>query len=314
MRSIVGILLILLSFPAEARWYKGNTHVHTNESDGDASPADVVRWYASHGYDFIVITDHDMITRYDLEPGFIAFRGSEITDRLPKRPLHVNAIGIDEPIKPQGGKTAVEVMQRNIDAVLAADGLVTVNHPNFGWALSPEEILQLERFHFLEITSGHPLVNAEGPPSVESTWDALLTKGKRVWGIATDDSHHFRCPPPTSAALPGQAWIVVRAEGLKRATILDAMKRGDFYMSTGVELSDVGPGCVTIVEKGAAKYRTTFIGRGGRVLHETTDLDARYTIRGDEGYVRARVVDSNGLKAWTQPFFNLSRADARDQR
>jgi hypothetical protein len=46
-----------------------------------------------------------------------------------------------------------------------------------------------------------------------------------------------------------------------------------------------------------------FIGRGGRVLAEVSANPYQYDIVGDEGYVRARVRDSNGQMAWTQPVF-----------
>ena len=36
--------------PADARWFKGNTHTHTTESDGDTAPAEVAQWYKRHGY------------------------------------------------------------------------------------------------------------------------------------------------------------------------------------------------------------------------------------------------------------------------
>lgn len=297
---------ILLAFPASGDWFKGNTHVHTLESDGDSPPAEVVRWYRERGFHFIVITDHDKITEIDGGEKFLVIRGEEVTDRLPKKPLHVNALGLAKVVKPQGGATPVEVMQRNIDAVHEAGGLALLNHPNFGWAVTRDEVMRIERFDFLEIASGHPLVNTLGPPSVESLWDALLTKGRRVWGMAVDDAHHYKCPPPASAALPGQAWIVVRAAKLESEAILAALKRGDFYASTGVELADVVNGkeiVITIKPKSGAHYRTTFIGREGRALAESDELTARYAIRGDEGYVRAKVVDSNGNAAWTQPAF-----------
>jgi hypothetical protein len=41
------------------RWLKGNTHTHTLNSDGDSVSGDVVAWYRSHGYQFLVITDHE---------------------------------------------------------------------------------------------------------------------------------------------------------------------------------------------------------------------------------------------------------------
>ena len=44
-----------------------------------------------------------------------------------------------------------------------------------------------------------------------------------------------------------------------------------------------------------------FIGGSGRVLAEVADSSASYTFKGDEGYVRAKVLESNGQLAWTQP-------------
>ena len=288
-------------------WLKGNTHTHTLESDGDSPPADAVRWYREHGYDFLVITDHDKITRVD-GGGMVLIPGEEITDRLPKRPLHVNALGIEKPIPPQHGTTAVEVLQRNIDAVREAGGIPAVNHPNFGWAFGADELLKLERFALLEIASGHPYVNMLGPPSVEEMWDKLLTAGKRVWGIGVDDSHNFKESPDPRP--PGKAWIVVRAERDAKS-ILSAIERGDFYASTGVELTDYAVNeksmTVTVREKDYAHYRIQFIGANGRVLQESLGTNATYTFRGKEPYVRAKVIDSNGKCAWMQPSFLSAR-------
>ncbi len=55
--------------------------------------------------------------------------------------------------------------------------------------------------------------------------------------------------------------------------------------------------------RGDVKYTVYFIGRGGKVLSTVYDNPAVYKITGKEGYVRARVMDSNGLIAWTQPIF-----------
>jgi hypothetical protein len=50
-----------------------------------------------------------------------------------------------------------------------------------------------------------------------------------------------------------------------------------------------------------ARYRTQFIGKQGRILSEGTGLTAAYTFKGDESYVRAKVIESNGRYAWVQP-------------
>ena len=50
-----------------------------------------------------------------------------------------------------------------------------------------------------------------------------------------------------------------------------------------------------------SRYRIQFIGSGGRLLSEVAASSASYTFKGDEGYVRARVIESNGDMAWLQP-------------
>ncbi len=305
MKAIVAGLLLFACAPLHAAWLRGNLHTHTLESDGDSKPEEVVRWYAEHGYDFLVLTDHDKITRVEDAAGLVLIPGEEVTDRLPKKPLHVNAIGIEEAVQPQHGTTPVEVLQRNIDAVRKAGALALINHPNFGWAFGAEELLQLEHANFLEIASGHPFVNAEGPPSVESMWDRMLTAGKRIYGVAVDDMHHLKRVWDTDVVLPGKAWVVVRAEKRDAASILGALERGDFYASTGVELVDLVATAksieVNVREKNLAHYRIQFIGKAGRLLQESAGAAATYAIRGTEGYVRAKVIDSNGKAAWTQP-------------
>ena len=46
-------------------WLKGSLHTHTSESDGDQTPELVSRWYQEHGYDFLVISDHNHLTVID---------------------------------------------------------------------------------------------------------------------------------------------------------------------------------------------------------------------------------------------------------
>ena len=97
----------------------------------------------------------------------------------------------------------------------------------------------------------------------------------------------------------------MRAERLHPRALLEAMERGEFYASTGVELSEIQTSdqeiAMTIKEDPTAKYRIQFFGKGGKLLKEEVASPARYQIRGDEGYVRGKVLDSNGLIAWTQP-------------
>ena len=297
------------------RWYKGNTHTHTINSDGDSSPDDVVRWYREHGYQFLVLTDHNFLTSVDglnallgADEQFLVIKGEEVTDRLAARPLHINGLDVSTRVDPQHGTTVTDIVQRNVDAIRGAGGVPHVNHPNFEWAISGDDLLQLERLKLLEIYNGHPLVNnlgGGGIPGIEEVWDRLLSNGRVMYGIADDDAHVFKQPGNPAVPGPGKGWVVVRAERLAPRAIVEALERGDFYASTGVELKDYQVTArsitITIAEQQSRRYRVQFIGAEGRRLKEATSSPATYAFTGDETYVRAKIVDSNGQAAWTQP-------------
>ena len=301
--------------PEAARWFKGNTHTHTLNSDGDSTPDEVVRWYREHGYQFLVLTDHNFLTAVEAlnalhgaDQKFLVIKGEEVTDVFKGAPLHVNGLDVERKIDPQGGTSVVDVLQRNVDAVRQQKGVPHINHPNFRWAITREELQQVRDNRLFEIFNGHPQVNnvgGGGVPGLEEVWDAILSNGTLLYGIAVDDAHTFKQPGNPDVAGPGRGWVVVRAARLDSRAILAALERGDFYASTGVELADyrVSPAQMTVAVKPTpfSKYRIQFIGRNGRILRESTEPAATYEIRGDEGYVRARVIESNGRVAWCQP-------------
>jgi hypothetical protein len=295
------------------RWYRGNIHTHTINSDGDSPPYDVVAWYKRAGYQFLVITDHNTFTDpapFDTNPNdnFLLVGGEEITN---DKVVHVNAIGISRIIPKQTGDSVTGLLQASLDAVREQRGVPLINHPNFIWAFTAREMKPLKGAGLLEIASGHPLVNTEGDgrvPSAEQMWDELLTGGMRIFGAAVDDSHNFRQEFTIDRANPGRAWVAVRAPALTRDAIVAALDAGDFYASTGVQIRDIRKeGGALVVElpppAQSRRYRVVFIGEGGRVLSTSYDNPARYTFTGSEAYVRARVEEANGQRAWTQPFF-----------
>ncbi|HEU5163747.1 MAG TPA: CehA/McbA family metallohydrolase [Thermoanaerobaculia bacterium] len=321
MRTLLvalAVLAPLASFaadPVPLRWYKGNTHTHTLNSDGDSTPDAVVTWYREHGYQFLVLSDHNYLTPIEglaaihaADEKFLLIRGEEVTDLFEKEPIHVNGLDLEKLVPPQGGASVRETIQRDVDAIVEAGGVPHVNHPNFSWAITAADLAKIERMRLFEIYNGHPIVNVfggGGRPSLEAMWDEILSTGKLLYGIAVDDAHHFKRIGDPEASTPGHGWIVVRAPKLTAAEILGAMQRGDFYASTGVELSDlkIDSASIEIAMRPRVDtlFTTRFIGRGGVVLRETGDNPARYAIRGDEGYVRATVTDSNGRHAWVQP-------------
>ena len=308
--------LLFTQAPATSeKWYKGNTHTHTLNTDGRDVPYEVAKWYRERGYNFVVMTDHEYITPVaplnDLlgrSGQFLVISGQEVTDRSESKPVHTNGLGLTKVVMPSGLGTKVEALQKNIDNIRAAGGVPQLNHPNFGWALSVNEIRQLKGLRLMEIYNGHPLVNnlgGGGMPSAEAIWDELLTSGMLIYGIGDDDVHQLQSKGEAIEALPGQAWIYVRAGELTPAAILTAIDNGRFYASTGVELTDYKADRSEISIKVKAltnsKYTIRFIGGGGKVLQEIFEPNAVYKVKGDEGYVRVKVLESNGKVAWTQP-------------
>ena len=297
------------------RWYKGNTHTHTVNSDGDSTPDEVVRWYREHAYNFLVLTDHNYLTSVDglnavhgAADKFLVVRGEEVTSTVASKAVHVNGLNLDELVVAPTGTSVVQVMQQSVDGIRRAQGIPHINHPNFTWAMTADDLRQVERTRLLEIFNGHPQVNNEGGggvPGLEEVWDRILTSGRLMYGVAVDDAHHFKRPGDPLASGPGRGWVYVRADRLDARAIVEALERGDFYASTGVELAayDVTRTSIALKVKPTtySKYRIQFIGREGRVLAEQTDAAASYSFKGDEGYVRARILESNGYTAWTQP-------------
>jgi hypothetical protein len=223
-------------------------------------------------------------------------------------------LGGEGVVAPQGGEGVGEALRRNVAAIGSARGVISINHPNFGWAMSAADLAQGTGAHLIEIHNGHFMVNNEGgggQPAAEALWDSMLSAGIRIFGVASDDLHQVKQPWVKTAARPGQGWVVVRAARLTAESILSALAAGDFYASTGVELSDIQASpqrlTVTVKEQSYAKYTIQFIGRDGGILKEALTSPASYDITGSEGYVRARILDSNGQKAWTQPVFTPAR-------
>jgi len=317
--AAIGLLCAVTAFqaqdPPQAAWYRGNLHTHTTRSDGDTAPEEVARWYKDNGYQFLVLSDHNRFT--DPQPlnevlgetgKFLLIPGEEVTDSFEKKPVHVNAYNIARLVVPTKGASMIATIQGNVNAIREAEGLPSVNHPNFGWAFGSKELLAVENLSLFEVYNGHPTVHnlgGGGSESLEEMWDALLTAGRRMYGIAVDDAHHFK-RFGKQYSNPGRGWVTVRAATLTRQNIITALAAGEFYSSTGVELTDVRRSAtglrLEIKPQGNARYRTQFIGDGGRLLATSTELSPGYTF-GGERYVRARVVCSNGDEAWVQPAF-----------
>lgn len=307
---------------AQLNWYRGNTHTHTNNSDGDSPPLSVAARYRELGYNFLFITDHNRLT--DVEtlnaqlgvPGqFLVIRGEEVTDSFAGRPVHINALNNSSVVTPQGGIDVRGTIDNDAAAIRRAGGVPYIAHPNYQFALNAEDLKGATGATLFEVYNAHPVVNNDGDEthsSVETKWDEALSSGRLLYGLAADDMHNLY---RAGGALPGQGWIMVRAASLDAGSITRAIEGGDFYASNGVTLRDYQLGAdsvtVTVDDALSGPCIIDFIGRNGSVLQRSTSSPAVYHFTGEEMYVRAKVTNTQGKSAWTQPVYT-ARLNASD--
>lgn len=300
---------------------KGNIHTHTAKSDGDSQPDIVYSWYRDHGYNFLAVTDHNTFTdprRFaylERKRSFVLLSGEEITMMGAGHQVHVNGLCTKKAIGGKHFDTQAAALTWAVAEVKAQGGVSLVNHPNWDWALTERDIPAAHGASLLEIFSGHPFVRTDGDEthkSHEAIWDWALDAGELVAGAAVDDSHYFKPhvkkKDEEPRARPGRAWVEVFADEPERGKLCEALGKGRLYSSTGVKLKRITVTresySLRIDAKDAGEAEVSFVGRGGRVLQKDkagADGVASYTLRGGEGYVRAKVSAPDGSFAWTQP-------------
>lgn len=310
--------------PAPDGWLKGQTHVHSaNSGDSQTPPADVVRWYAARGYDFIVFTDHERITTEPGTAGMLTFPGVELTQNLrecdpPPEPgfgclLHINALFADRTAyeyPPAESASRLDLYTRALTVSKELGAVAQLNHPNFHFAADAPLIAELGRrgLALVEIANlSEDSMDAGDAthPDTETLWNQVLDQGVLVFGVATDDAHHYDDADAVRAAgrpafTGDKGWIMVRA-AKNPADIEKSVRSGDFYSTTGALLTRVTRGNPYLVEVAPTVEDPTirFIGPGGEVLDERRTHSAEFRFTG--AWIRAVVVDAGGRKAWTQP-------------
>lgn len=272
-------------------------------------------------------------------PGrFLLIPSEEITDKYKLLPVHMNVTNLRELIEPRGGSNVTDVIQRNLAAVLAQRQrtgqpmFAHLNHPNYGWGVTAEDLMGVGAERFFEVYNGHPAIHNRGDEhhaGTERIWDIMLAfrltslKLGLIYGLAVDDSHNYHKWAPGQSNT-GRGWVVVRAAALRPELLIPAMEAGEFYASTGVRLKEVRRDArgisIEIEAEPGVEYSTQFIGtlRGfdptsrpgprptnsiyavtrtyaesiGAVLGVQSGPRVSYAWQGDELYVRAKVTST----------------------
>lgn len=297
-------------FPEDGIWLKGNIHSHSTESDGMFTPVELAELYASHGYSFLSITDHNICVPHNEVPEkeIILLTGLEHDiEYSADKCIHV--VGLASACKEHTdylckryGKEEMDDQQL-IDLMRNDDQFVSLAHPVWSH-MEPEEILGLERLHAIEVfNNGTEHLCHNG--NAEIWWDMLLRHGKKVYATAVDDVH---CAEDLFGG-----WIWVKVPSRDRRAIVDALFHGMFYATNGPEIYAFGVedeqvyvSCSECREIHFVTYSPrgkSFFAEDGKALTE-----AVHTICGTEAYVRVVCVDSNGRCAWSNPIFFDERA------
>ena len=283
-------------------------------------------------------TFQEIAARLEKPGQFLLIEGEEISDEYGGIPIHMNVTNIAETIPPMKGDDFYEVMQRNTTAALIQRKktgramIIHLNHPNFFYAITAEDLARVRGENLFEVYNGHPDVRNEGDDlhaSAERIWDVVLTlrttslRLPLMFGLATDDAHHYHQRPGRNSR-PGRGWIEVLAKDLNQDEIVRSIETGMFYASTGVKLSRVFASKesirISITAQPGVDFRIDFIGTRlgfdkqvepiedlqgkelrttsrysndvGRVLKTIEGAEGEYAFEPTDLYVRARITSS----------------------
>ena len=188
---------------------------------------------------------------------------------------------------------APEMIQRAIDS----GAFVTIAHPEW-YKLTFDECMSVSHAHGVEIYNHSCHIEAARGFGT-ATADYLLEENKKIFLTATDDSH-FRMPDA------GGGWVMVASENLNEKSILDSLKMGKYYSSTGVDILkfEMQNNLLKVVSSPAEHM--TLVGQGARSLSVNGNniTEAIFDLNNIEtNWFRVTIIDKFGRFAWSNPIW-----------
>jgi len=298
-------------FFAPGRFFRGNLHTHSTRSDGVLDPQEVCRRYKAEGYDFMSLTDHFIgmyeypivdTTAYRSE-GFTTILGAELhSGAMENGELwHILAVGLPSDFAPSNSPHFRPVADQETGAQLAqrardAGAYVAIAHPEWS-GLTVNDARTIEAAHAVEVYNHGCAMGCDRPHGFH-TLDLLLSEGQRLGLCATDDAH-FTEPDHFGG------WTMVKAEENHPDALLEALKAGHHYASTGPELRNIVWEKNKVVVETSAVASVIVQGMGTAAVAVHGDSMTRAEVRLDRlaasPWMRVTVIDRSGNRAWSQP-------------
>jgi hypothetical protein len=297
-------------FEGDGVWLRCALHAHTTNSDGELPPDMLVRHYEWAGYDVLAITDHWVRTAEPSTRKLLVIPSTELNAVVAGHDAHVIALGVEaDPEPPDAFAPLADV----VAWILQNRGVPYLAHTYWS-GLRTSEWEACEGLVGIEVwNTGCELEIGRGDSSVH--WDEALEAGHTLFALATDDAHH---PGYDS----GFAWTMVRAAERSQAAVLDALRSGRFYGSTGPEIHHVEQDDIAVVVRCSPAQSVTLVSsrhRGARANAGRLGYPNASTIleRDSAGLItacklekpplapfgRIEVCDLQGRKAWTNPLW-----------
>lgn len=293
-----------IPFGRPGRFYRGNLHTHSTNSDGALAPAEVCRKYREAGYDFVALSEHFM-ERFDFpisdtrpfrDDGFTTLIAAELHQGTIAvgETWHILAVGLPlDFARPEPDEGPAEIARR------AADGgaFIGIVHPSW-YGLTVEDAKLISCAHGVEIYNHG--AHVEGYRGEDWAFcDQLLNEGWRLSGFASDDAHAV-----DHDAFGG--WINVLAENNDPGALLQSLKDGLYYSSLGPEIHDISIADGHINVACSPVSLISLQGRGARSRHSLGDglTEASFPAdRFEDAYVRVTIADGAGRRAWSNPIW-----------
>lgn len=294
-------------FSRPGRFWRGNLHCHSTLSDGLLTPDAVCDFYREHGYDFIALTDHFLPeynypiadTRPYRRDGFTTLIGAELHSGKTRagQMWELLAVGLPFDFAPPAADESGPMLAARAKAKGA---FVAAAHPQFH-TLMPDDLLGTDAIDALEVYNG-TVIDFNDRAEGWHLFEMMLALGKRYTAIAADDAHF---EPSRADTL--RAWVQVRCETLMPDHLLEALKQGNFYASSGPEIDDIALLAGDKVRVCCSPAERIFLTGAGWQAVQAYGQDIReveLSLRGfDSPYGRITVRDRHGQRAWSNPFW-----------